>query len=76
VAASTEALLHEHLTNVRYWRRKNEQNEVAERNATVYFIDAAREAHWSWETIGKSIGITGTAARRFYQRNKRKVRSV
>jgi hypothetical protein len=76
VAASTETLLLDRLEAVLRWRRDNHANEAAERNATVYFMDTARESHWSWEKIGRSIGITGTAARRFYERNRRRVRSV
>lgn len=49
--------------------------EKAEReamNATIDFMDLAVTARWSWERIGRALGISGTAARRYYDRNRRR----
>lgn len=46
----------------------------AEREATVAFIDEALNSRWSWDRIGEALGISGTGARRYYGRNRRRVR--
>jgi hypothetical protein len=53
-----------------------ESYERMAREATIEFMDLALEAHWSWETIGRRLAISGTAARRYYQRNRRKVHAT
>lgn len=50
--------------------------ERREREATIAFMDAALAMRMSWEHIGQALGVSGTAARRYYARNRRKVRSV
>ncbi len=50
--------------------------ESRERLAVVTFIDEALRQQWSWSRIGEALGVTDTAARRYYQRNRRKIRSV
>lgn len=53
-------------------RREVRQRQHEERHAVVCFIDAALEAGWVWDRIGKELDITSTAARRYYDRNRRR----
>jgi len=46
---------------------------LAEREATVKFMDAARDDAWRWDRIGRELGVTSTAARRYYERNRGKL---
>lgn len=45
--------------------------EHAAKVATLVFMDAALRAHWGWNTIGAKLKVTGTGARRYYNRNRR-----
>jgi hypothetical protein len=47
-----------------------------ERKRVVMFVDEALASHWSWPQIGRSLGVSATGARRYYERNRRKVRGV
>lgn len=47
-----------------------------EREATVEYMRLALDAGWSWTRIGQGLGISATGARRYYNRNHRRVRSV
>jgi hypothetical protein len=40
------------------------------RQRVVEFIDIARRNNWTWQEIGKALGVTDTGARRFYFRNR------
>jgi hypothetical protein len=50
------------------------KSEADARRATMRFIDAGLDAGWSWSQIGARLDISGTGARRYYQRNRRVVR--
>lgn len=46
------------------------------RHATVAFMDEALRQRWSWNRMGEALGISGTGARRYYERNRRRTRTV
>lgn len=74
MSASAEIMLNEALGNARGARMGVKEAQKIERERTVYFADLALKAGWSWNQIGKGLGITGNAARRYYERNRRIVR--
>lgn len=44
--------------------------QIHERIAVVNYITHALADGWSWNRIGEKLDISGTAARRYYNRNK------
>lgn len=48
--------------------------ETHEREAVVKFMDEAMRQHLSWDNVGSMLGISGTAARRYYARNRPRIR--
>lgn len=75
MAASVEMTLNSTLHLALTRRQALQRTILSEREATIAFMDAALHSHWSWESIGRALEISGTAARRYYERNRRKVRS-
>lgn len=75
MSARAESELQTALYHARARRIELEAAVRAEREATVGFVDEALNSGWSWERIGTALGITGTGARRYYARNRRKVRA-
>lgn len=71
MSASAEAAVTGRLYEARQARQLLSNARTSERDATVTFVDEALLSHWTWERIGTSLGITATAARRYYQRNRR-----
>lgn len=53
-------------------RRELAAAEVKARGAVVSFVDAALEAGWTWDRIAGELGISSTAVRRYYRRNRRR----
>ena len=47
-----------------------EQARELHRQRVAEFIHVAREARWTWQEIGRALGVTDTGARRFYFRNR------
>lgn len=76
MSAQAEQALIRALHHARARRDDLTAAQRAERDATVGFIDEALNSRWSWERIGEALGISGTGARRYYSRNRRRVRSV
>lgn len=76
MSASAESTLNGSLHRAKAKRIDLAVAERAEREATIAFMDEARASHWGWGGIGTALGISGNAARRYYERNRRKVRSV
>jgi len=76
MSAAAETELNVALRRAKDFRGALEVAERHERTATVSFMDEARASGWSWERIGIELSISGNAARRYYARNRRKVRSV
>lgn len=63
---------HDTLVTLERARRVRERLQNAtceEREFTIAFMRCARTARWSWRKIGASLGVTETAARRYYGRN-------
>lgn len=50
--------------------------QARERQATVAFVEEALSERWSWERIGRGLGISATAARNYYNRNRYRVTAV
>jgi hypothetical protein len=73
MTASTETHLHTLQRAAGLARVELRKAKGREVQTTIDFIDEARRAYWSWDDIGRGLGITPTGARRFYERNKRKV---
>ncbi len=44
---------------------------AAEREAVVAFVDEAKLSHWTWDQMGSTLGVSPTAVRRYYERNRR-----
>lgn len=76
VSALASAEVQGALDRAKSYRGALEVAQRHERTATVTYIDAALAAGWTWERIGEGLGVSGTGARRYYQRNRRRVRSV
>lgn len=74
MSASAEAALTRAMHDALEAREGARRHLVWERRATIRFMDEALHNHWSWPKIGEALGITDTAARRYYERNRRKVR--
>lgn len=74
MAASVEAAVTSTLHRAKVARDHLSGAVKGEREATIAFMDEALNAHWTWESIGRALGISGTAARRYCSRNRRKVR--
>lgn len=53
-------------------RSELEAAEVRARDAVIAFVDAALTAGWTWDRIAAELGISSTAVRRYYQRNRRR----
>jgi hypothetical protein len=76
MSAAAETAVNAALKTARDFRGALEVATRHERTATVAFMDEARASGWDWESVGRELGISGNAARRYYARNRRKVRSV
>lgn len=57
-------------------RASLERAQREEREAVVALIREALLCHWSWRKIASCLGVSDTAARRYYERNHMKVRSI
>jgi hypothetical protein len=62
------------LMDARHKRGAQVIAETNAREATIRFMDSALLALWGWDTIGRELNITATAARRYYNRNRRLMR--
>lgn len=76
MSAATEMSIRAALEDSLAARGRLQSAQEAERLRTIEFMDEALAAHWGWKGIGRALGVTDTAARRYYERNRRKVRSV
>lgn len=76
MSASAEQTLIELAEAAREARAGLKGSVDAERRATVAFMDEALLARWSWNRIADVLSVSDVAARRYYQRNRQKVRSV
>lgn len=74
MSAQAEQTLMTALYHARARRLDLARVQSEERDATVRFIDEALSSRWSWDRIGTALGISGTGARRYYSRNRRRVR--
>lgn len=74
MSVSAEQALRSSLHEATRQRARLREREREEREATIRFMDEALHNHWSWSKVGEALGVTDTAARRYYQRNRRKVR--
>lgn len=58
-----------YLDDVLRWRRETDWALNNQKLHTLRFMTAARAERLSWARIGQSLGITATAARRYFARN-------
>lgn len=72
MSASAEVMVVTALHMAKDARKRLATAKTTERDAVVRFVDEALQSHWTWDRIGTSLGVTATAARRYYQRNRRK----
>lgn len=75
MTASAEIELQALLHDAKQAREDLQGATDRERYATVTFMDRALALRWSWEAIGQMLGVSGTGARRYYNRNRKRVRS-
>lgn len=73
MTASTEQAALKALHIAKAYRGGAENAAAAAVVATVLYIDAARDDAWRWDRIGRELGVTSTAARRYYERNRGKL---
>lgn len=76
MSASAETALNTALHRAVQARTELDKARAVERRSVVAFMDEALYQRTSWEKIGEALGVSGTGARRYYQRNRRQVRSV
>lgn len=57
------------LDQVVMWKRESDWALNNQKIHTLSFMRAARAERLSWARIGQSLGITATAARRYFARN-------
>lgn len=50
-------------------RFDSQQAQLHESGAILVFMTHARADGWSWARIGRSLSVSGNAARRYYNRN-------
>lgn len=76
MAVSVEQNVHA----LRHWAIVRRDAQIAaeeeSRKATVMFMHEALHARWTWDQIGAALKISGTGARRYYERNRRAVTVV
>lgn len=73
MSAAAEQTLFASLADARRYREYLRVAKDAERIATIQFMNEALLQRWAWPRIGDALGISATAARRYYERNKRDV---
>ena len=54
--------------------RRSQDNYNRARTGRVRAIELAREAGWTWERIGRAIGMTDNGPRRLFERATRDAR--
>lgn len=76
MTAMAQAMLNETHDRARAARTAAAAARERERVETIAFMEEALHHHWSWERIGKGIGVSATAARNYYNRNRYSVKAV
>jgi hypothetical protein len=74
MSARAEQVLNERLELAIVAKRRRAGAAESERRCVVAFIDEALHQHKTWDEIGAMLEMTGTGARRYYNRNRRNIR--
>ena len=51
--------------------KRSQDNYERARTGRIRAIELAREAAWTWERIGRAMGMTDNGPRRLYERSTR-----